>query len=382
MRRIEWANTLRGIAVIAVLVAHFGVGFWVDQSSLSHLARRPPLYEGRDGAPEWAVHISEWPIDLAAFGVALFFLLSGYVIALSMGRYTRAGFLIGRLTRILPTYAAGYLVTCFVILIASDPANELSMAGVLSGMVPGLSIVLGTAAPADGIVWTLIVELVFYLVCLVTYRHLTQKWQAIAAVTVACIAFQGLVEPPVVQSPLAGAVYVALLACPFLPIMLVGVVLHRYAGAGAHRVGQTVVPAALVLSYFWLASTTSVVPTSLSYRLTFAGTTLFFASAWLFARHWRGSRATGFMADISYPLYVVHPVLGYFLMSYLASRGIWPWVDVSLVFVAVTFVAWGLHALVEDPTHRAGKGWARRVSERNLTRATGLSVNPPGRRVG
>lgn len=51
------------------------------------------------------------PVELGALGVGAFFLVSGYVIALSVERYSRRGFLVGRLMRVLPTFAAGYLVT-------------------------------------------------------------------------------------------------------------------------------------------------------------------------------------------------------------------------------------------------------------------------------
>ena len=134
--------------------------------------------------------------------------------------------------RILPTYAAGYLITCGVIWAVSDPNRELSLGSVLAGSVPGLQFVIGTTAPGDGIVWTLIIELVFYAICLITYRTLTRRWQVIAAVALACAATQWLLDPSPLGSPQAGLRYVLLLACPFVPVMLVGVVLS------AHRRGN------------------------------------------------------------------------------------------------------------------------------------------------
>ena len=144
-----------------MLVAHYGVAFWMNQGGVAGLARRQPLYAGDAAAPRFARVLVALPVDFAAFGVALFFLISGYVIAISLDRYSRRGFIIGRTMRVLPTYAAGFLVTCSVIWAVSDPAHELVPTHVLAGMIPGLPNVLGVPAPADGIVWTLIVELVF-----------------------------------------------------------------------------------------------------------------------------------------------------------------------------------------------------------------------------
>jgi hypothetical protein len=121
-----------------------------------------PLYAGDTSAPRFARLLAAITVEFGALGVALFFMISGYVIAISLDRYSRRGFIVGRFMRVLPTYAAGYLVSCVVVWAVSDPGHELIPTHVLAGMVPGLPVLVGVPAPADGIVWTLIVELVFY----------------------------------------------------------------------------------------------------------------------------------------------------------------------------------------------------------------------------
>jgi peptidoglycan/LPS O-acetylase OafA/YrhL len=88
--------------------------------------------------PRFARLLAALPVDLAALGVvALFFRISGYVIAISIDRYRRRGFLVGRCMRVFPTYAAGYLVTCAVVWAMSDPKHELVPMRVLAGAIPG-----------------------------------------------------------------------------------------------------------------------------------------------------------------------------------------------------------------------------------------------------
>src|SRR5450759_1422587 len=111
MKRVEWANALRGVAALTVLVAHFGVVFWMNQTAAASLARRQQLYPGDSAAPRFARLLAAIPVDFGALGFALFFLLSGYVIAISLDRYSRRGFIIGRVMRVIPTYAAGFLMT-------------------------------------------------------------------------------------------------------------------------------------------------------------------------------------------------------------------------------------------------------------------------------
>jgi peptidoglycan/LPS O-acetylase OafA/YrhL len=69
------------------------------------------------------------------------------------------------------------------------------------------------------------------------------------------------------------------------------------------------------------------------------------------------------MAAISYPLYVVHAVLGYFLLSLLAAHGVPPWLDLLIVTAVAIGCAWLIHVTVETPTHQVGKRWARRLSD-------------------
>lgn len=362
MRRFEWANALRGVAALTVLVCHFGVAFWIRQDVSAGLARRGPLYAADTGAPQFARVLNGVPVDLAALGVGLFFLLSGFVIAISLERYSRRGFLVGRLMRVLPTYAAGYLVTCTVIWLMTDPNGELSLGAVLAGSVPGLRYLLNVPAPGDGIVWTLIVELVFYAVCLVAYRSLTRHWPTIVAVAVACVATQSLVDPLPVGSPQAGLLYVVLLACPFLPVMLVGVVLSAYRRGNLGRLSVAFLVPLLAATYFLLAATTKVVPTPFAYRLTFVGAIALFTAVWAVGDRWKLHRSADFFADISYPLYVVHPVLGYATLSVLSAHGVPSALAVLGAACVAISAAWTLHKLVEDPTHHLGQRWARRIA--------------------
>ncbi|WP_263729298.1 acyltransferase family protein [Cellulomonas sp. SG140] len=363
-RRVEWANALRGVAAASVLLFHFGVVFWVRQDVAASLARRPALYAADTGAPLLPRLVERSGVDLGGFGVALFFLLSGFVIAISLERYSRRGFIVGRLLRVLPTYAAGFAVTVLVVRLMGDPAHELSVAGVLAGMVPGLALATGVQAPGDGIVWTLIIELVFYGICLIAYRRLARGWVAPAAVAVGCVLVQLLVPAPhvIAGSAAGGATYILLLALPFLPVMLIGAVLSGARRAAVGRGVAWLVVVLLAATHLLLLSTSHVLPTTVGYRLTFLGAIGLFCALVVLGDTWRPNRTLGRLADVSYPLYVVHPVLGYALISVLVHHGTPAGLAVLAATVVVLGAAWLLHVTVEVPTHRLGRRWARRLS--------------------
>ena len=363
MGRIEWANSLRGLAAMSVLIGHFAGTFWTHHGIAASLARRPPLYSGAEGMPLFARFVDWLPISLGGFGVTIFFLLSGYVISISLASYSRTGFLIGRLMRLPPTYAAGYLVTCAVIWAVSDPKGELSAINVITGALPGLSLLLGVPAPKDGIVWTLIVEIVFYAFCLAFHLRLASCWKTVAGIAVLCAAAQWLIAPVPLKSSWYGLIYVVLLACPFLPVILIGVVLASYRRGGFSTFQAQLLFAYLISMHLILMYTSTLVQTPLKFKITSIVSILLFTAIWTIAESWRQNAVSKFLADISYPLYVAHPVLGYALLSVLAANGMPTGGAVLIATAAAILVAWLLHRAIEKPTHRLGRRWARRLSE-------------------
>jgi peptidoglycan/LPS O-acetylase OafA/YrhL len=364
---------------MSVVVFHFGVAFWTFQEAAAALARRGPLYPGETGVPRSADLLRGLPVDLGALGVGLFFVLSGFVIGISLDRYNRRGFVVGRLMRVLPTYAAGYLVLCGVAAVGGDPLHELHVGNVLAGMVPGLYLLLGVPAPADGVVWTLIIEFVFYGVCLIGHRTLTRRWQAIAGVALACIVIQHFVPGPAVipGSSVGGALFILLLAVPFLPVMLIGLTLSSRSRGHLSAPASGLLVLGLTLTHVWLTLTTTVVPLTLLYRETFIGVIVIFCVVWKVGANWGTLAATDFVAGISFPLYVVHQALGYALLSVLVGHGVRPVLAMPAVVAVVVVLAWVLHRLVEMPTHRLGQRWSRRLSPAPAPLAAPEPVDEP-----
>lgn len=92
----------------------------------------------------------------------MFFVLSGFVIFMSLQRANSVSqFLLGRVIRIYPLYAASVFVTTLAVYFMSDAA-----AGWLANGAKNLLFVhrlLGLAVHVDGVYWTLQIEAAFYL---------------------------------------------------------------------------------------------------------------------------------------------------------------------------------------------------------------------------
>jgi peptidoglycan/LPS O-acetylase OafA/YrhL len=103
--------------MLVVLSHHAGV-FWHLQPAVAALTGLPLAFAK---APEGTGFLKPLLLDYfqaGPAGVALFFLISGYVIPFSLRGRSRAAFLGARAVRLLPTFWAGFAVQVVVRLIA------------------------------------------------------------------------------------------------------------------------------------------------------------------------------------------------------------------------------------------------------------------------
>ena len=142
--RLPELDTLRGLAALGVMLFHYTY----NQPGINL------LFEFRNGVT----------------GVDLFFMISGFVITLSISKIARLrDFIVHRFSRLYPTYWICILITSLCILIY-DPAT-LSFRNILINMTmvqPYFGV-----EDLDGSYWTLLVELIFYV--WVIFVHVLKK---------------------------------------------------------------------------------------------------------------------------------------------------------------------------------------------------------------
>jgi peptidoglycan/LPS O-acetylase OafA/YrhL len=170
--RLAWLDALRGYAALVVVFFHLSPQILGNERHLAVIRY----------------------IDLGKYGVLLFFLVSGYVIPMSLERHgSLRRFWIGRLCRIYPAYLAtiGVVAVLAVTGLLSWQASlrAETVTGVLSHvtMTPDL---LGLRG-AVRVFWTLSYEMTFYLVVagLFAWRlHRHSHWWAAGLALVALLA--------------------------------------------------------------------------------------------------------------------------------------------------------------------------------------------------
>jgi peptidoglycan/LPS O-acetylase OafA/YrhL len=393
--RLGWLDALRGYAALVVVLFHLS-----------------PSVLG----PERHLAIFR-TIDLGKYGVLLFFLVSGYVIPMSLERHgSLRRFWIGRLFRIYPAYlfAAAFLIVCTAAVPAVLRGETVSS---VLGHATMLSDPLGLRG-AVRVFWTLSYEMVFYLVVagLFAWRlHRHSGWWAsglaiVAAVAgprlpdglfsagftsrrvtaavllvlvVACVA--GFLTGRTRLAGLIGIGFVLLIALNghpsanstvassqqgllLLAVMFAGTVVYRAQHGQLDRRAAATALAVTAGAVAWAA----VAP------LTAAAVVVTFAIA--FALRARGvPRVLVWLGSVSYSLYLLHVIVlmtGARIVPNLDDRPIAIRLAVGALFLAAALgVAWLSYHAVELPARSLGRRIDKILGTQRALARTGRGEN-------
>ena len=371
--RLAFANQLRGLAVLSVLVSHLIGVFWLSQDFLQ-LATLAPAQGGPLPGIVTAITV-EW-FQPGPFGVGLFFLISGLVVPISLEKHAAPSFLAARALRIYPTYVVALAIELFALLAASSVWKRPLPYDYWTILANALLIQDLAGRPSVDLVnWTLTVEVRFYVVV-----ALLAPWiragrlaavfiPAVACCTLAAMISQGalgLVENPSLLHAVSGAL-------PFLCVILTGVPFNfhvRQKLCTAGLFSSVAAMAGLVVFAWWF----SVLRDQFSHVLiNYAYALALFAIAYAARRFVLANRVLDGLAAISYPLYLVHALLGYLVMkSLILLAGFGYFAALAVAVLTVCSVAAFLHVVIEKPSI----GWGRRLGGLSAARHLEAARNP------
>ena len=334
--RFIFANQLRGVAAMLVVMTHYFGTFFAEQDLLAARTFSPNLQL----TPAPWVHMFELPYQ-GPLGVAVFFLISGFVIPYSLQKTSKTGFLLNRICRIYPTYAASLGIGTLAIVASAhywghsfsyEPLVLLSNALLVHNLlnIPSM----------DAVNWTLSIEVKFYLLAaLGTAAFFSRKpWSLLGfQVFAAWVTWYGT----------GPALTLFLMELNYILFMLIGVLFHQHATA---RISTRALVWRVLLSTAVFSLTWSIGPQ----RSQFPAVTVWyylalavFALCYALRSRFRPHRLLDFLAAISYPLYCVHSLAGYTLLKILLHCGLPYAAAVLLTLACAVLLAWLLHLTVE-----------------------------------
>lgn len=228
---------------------------------------------------------------------------------------------------------------------------------IASHYVPGLRDVLNIAT-IDGIIWTLDIEMKFYLICasgIFLFRR-SSLWVGALPIGIFIAAALGwsLLQANASAFDLNTVHWYQsgvrlILASQFIVYMFIGVVFHYL-----HRqlINVTTATIAITILALMFLALLRYGPDKAGSVLLPAYTAGFvvFTFAYRAPQFFRSNRVVKFFADISYPLYVVHGIFGYVLMRILLEFGTPVLVVLPAAIAFALGLAWLLHITIEKPS--------------------------------
>ena len=347
--RFVFLTWLRAIAVWLVIWFHL-VETFTRVNGVSFLPAR--LYQSFISGP--------LKLDSGQLGVAIFFVVSGFIITHVALRESRLDFAVRRFFRIYPPVmlsVALYAGAVHALRVYSLPVEEAAeiTPSLLAGTILLVPFITDTFQPFLPVLWTLSLEVLFYAVTLVLSGFLKSKPQ-VAVVTAVALMF--LITETAPHDP-AWARPLSLLTT-LTPLFTGQVIYLGWSG----KIGRWLTAVCLVA--LWIAAERAI--------QTNAGNVQYAAvnavSVWrMFAyllvtlflfceEQLRPRTVIGFSADISYSLYLLHLPVGYLTLGVLTPRI--GYTTALLVAVALTITASALSfRFVEEPCRRFARSLRR-----------------------
>ncbi len=350
--KIVFANQLRGLCVVGVMLIHYTVVATYMRDGVAWVIAAPIL-----ALPAFDVVGTVYPpwFDLGKFGVGTFFLISGFVIPFSLRHSTATRFLAARALRIYPTFWLALLAEYTVIAGSGRYWHRQPAFGLHAYLVNGLLLRDVFNAPSvDWVSWTLCIELKFYVLAAVL-RPLILKHRVWPIVSIGPAALLLKLLWVANLMPVSGEVIDGLM---FLGLITVGTLFHYHhqaAISGRHCASCVLVLFAVFLVNYSLGPSRGEFYASWRVPVTYAATVLVFAACYAARAGFRPNRVLDGLAAISYPLYLVHAVTGFVVITFLDTA--WHLAFAQAVVAAAVCsggVATALHFGVERPTIRLG----------------------------
>ena len=330
--RLVEIDSLRGLAAIAVVLFHYTSHFLV-------------LY-----APTLSPLVS---VKYGYFGVNLFFIISGFVIFMTLERTSRSmDFVVSRFSRLFPAYWVAVAITYCVTHYLGLPGKLVDLDSALKNMAM-LHGLLFHVPHVDGVYWTLEVELLFYFGMWLLYRlnMLSKIHIVLAGLMVVRLTYFGFATAYGIDLPWMVS---RILILQYIPWFALGICIYL--------LSKTKSPAIRLRSQLMIAF---AVATLLVVESSPWGGLLALCLAWLvwiaatrpvaLLRRW----PLVWLGTISYPLYLLHENIGWSIQLRLLELG--AGIDTTIVAALCLglALATAMTYSVEQPSMRLIRNWYR-----------------------
>nr|WP_063571380.1 acyltransferase [Luteibacter rhizovicinus] len=354
--KIVFANQLRAVAALSVVLNHYWGIFFVP--AVRAIVGVPARFVVEQ--PAYTRHVlspGAGGFLYGAFGVGVFFLISGFVIPISLRHLSAGQFLVRRFFRIYPVYWFCLLISLALYVVSSrywsTPLSGRVSLSFVAENLPLLHSAVGIPS-LDFVCWSLAVEVKFYVVLAVIFMLGTSAHKVVMLcvgfLALACLATyittHGQYPDSVFSYLVSDMKYMSFM---FLGCLFYFVLYGELDARSAMGYGVLIFGLFVTIGSFHERAIFGPLVRNYTYAL------VLFWACYLRRSRFRKNRILDFLADISFPLYLVHSMIGYVTMPILIDHGV-PYTLSWLACAALSvLVACLVHKYVELPVNAFGK---------------------------
>lgn len=277
-------------------------------------------------------------------GVELFFLISGFVICMSSWGRPVGAFFVSRVARLFPAYLVAVVLTASVVAIWPGFSLNTNKDNVLINLTM-LEVLLG-GRPVDSVYWTLLAEMLFYLLfAVVVWRGLTYQ----RAVAFCVLWTTASIIVPKFASGFAGVVFQP----AYSPYFIAGIAFYLMYRYRPNLLLVCIVAVSYILATHQIRGDVqgqaTVAGNHLSLAVVYTVLACCFALIGLVATgklSWIRGKWTIVLGAITYPLYLIHQAIGFTVISRL-DRHLNPYVLLTGLILVMIAAAWLIYRTVE-----------------------------------
>lgn len=362
--KVIFADQLRGIAVIMVLLAHWCGVYWYNRDVVAKYIHAPMEVIT---SPSWLDYIVPPTFNYGTLGVAIFFLISGFVIPFSLKRSSSLGFLVARALRIYPVYIVGSTIMLLGVWASSKywgVSYDLDPFYVITNLLLVNNDLLQPTI--DLINWTLAVEIKFYIVCAILIVFIRNgNATALTVTSTLILAYCEWLPSSYDSVATSGGGHLSLSNLKWQLILIVYMfigTLFFYLHTGRITAKQFLAHATVLSIIFitGISHTSFMSPVTL-YNFSYG--LIIFGLAFKLRHLAKDNRFLDMMAKLSFPIYAIHSILGYALTRVLTDQGVTAELSLVITLAAIILLAYALHIAIEKPSITLGKRASQKLTK-------------------